>query len=187
LLRTEMRSRRRSLPAHERKSGARRVARRAVHDFPLPPGARVGIYVTHGSELDTAPLIAIAQRRGWRLYAPVLIPGCTRGMVFAPLAGPMQRNRHGISQPADASLRLHPRWLDLVYVPLVAFGSSGERLGSGAGYYDRAFAFRHATNLSRPKLVGLAFESQHAPGLQLQPWDVPLDAVVTECATHRYR
>jgi len=156
-----------------------------MHDFPLPPGARVGIYLTHGSELDTAPLIAMAQRRGWRLYVPVLLPSRTRGMVFAPLDGPMQRNRYGISQPADSTLRLHPRWLDLVYVPLVAFGSRGERLGSGAGYYDRAFTFRHGRN--RPRLVGLAFECQQAPALQLQPWDVALDAVVTERATHRFR
>lgn len=181
-----MRRRRRALSAHERLAGARRVARRAVHDFPLPPGARVGIYITHASELDTAPLIAVARRRGWRLYAPVLIPGRAR-MVFAPLAGPMQRNRHGIEQPADSGPRVPPRGLDLVYVPLVAFGSHGERLGSGAGYYDRAFAFRRQAHRSRPRLIGLAFESQHAPELQLQPWDVPLDAVVTERATHRYR
>jgi 5-formyltetrahydrofolate cyclo-ligase len=186
-MRAEMRRRRRNLSAHERLAGARRVARRALHDFPMPPGARVGIYLTHGGELDTAPLVEMAQRRGWRLYVPVLVPGRSRGMVFAPLDGPMQRNRHGISQPADTSLRVPARWLDLVYVPLVAFGSNGERLGSGAGYYDRAFAFRRGAHRVRPRLVGLAFECQHAPGLQLQPWDVPLDAVVTERATHRYR
>ena len=56
---------------------------------------------------------------------------------------------------------------------------SGSRLGMGAGYYDRYLA-RLVAPL-RPLLVGLAHDVQRSEQpLPQNPWDVPLDAVVTE-------
>jgi 5-formyltetrahydrofolate cyclo-ligase len=72
------------------------------------------------------------------------------------------------------------RNLDLVLVPLVGFDTQGNRLGSGAGYYDRSFDFRLRLHDARPRLVGLAFDCQETAGLQRAGWDVPLDAIVTE-------
>jgi 5-formyltetrahydrofolate cyclo-ligase len=67
----------------------------------------------------------------------------------------------------------------VLFMPLVAFDDSGSRLGMGAGYYDR-YLGRLPGGLT-PLLVGLAHEAQRSntplPG---NPWDVPLDGVVTE-------
>jgi len=72
-----------------------------------------------------------------------------------------------------------------VLVPLVAFDDAGNRLGMGAGYYDRSFAFRRAAP-SPPLLVGVGYEFQRVPALAAQPWDVPLDAVLTERGLQRF-
>jgi 5-formyltetrahydrofolate cyclo-ligase len=55
------------------------------------------------------------------------------------------------------------------------------RYGSGAGYYDRCLAhLRSARRWRRPKLIGLAYEFQRIDHVAPEPWDVPVDAVLTE-------
>ena len=99
----------------------------------------------------------------------------------------LARNRFGIAEPARDAPTVAARFLDAVLLPLVAFDAAGTRLGSGAGYYDRCFAYRAARRTwHAPLLVGVAFASQEVAALQRQPWDVPLDAVVTEQGLRRF-
>lgn len=73
------------------------------------------------------------------------------------------------------------RRLDVILLPLVAVDARGWRLGSGAGFYDRSLAhLRYGRRWRRPRLIGVAYEFQRVAQLEPQPWDVPLDAVVTE-------
>jgi 5-formyltetrahydrofolate cyclo-ligase len=77
--------------------------------------------------------------------------------------------------------RLSAHQLDLVFVPLVGFDAKGERLGMGAGYYDRAFAFlRRRHHWIHPRLIGLAYSFQQVPHIEGASHDVRLNAVVTE-------
>jgi 5-formyltetrahydrofolate cyclo-ligase len=66
-----------------------------------------------------------------------------------------------------------------VVVPLIAFDARGHRLGMGAGWYDRSFAFRSA-RAAPPWLVGAGFAAQQVDTLSPESWDVTLDAVCTE-------
>jgi 5-formyltetrahydrofolate cyclo-ligase len=62
-------------------------------------------------------------------------------------------------------------------VPLLAFDLYGQRLGMGGGFYDRYFA----KSARRPKIIGIGYELQLAEHrLPTEPWDIALDAVVTE-------
>ncbi len=89
-------------------------------------------------------------------------------------------NRHGIPEPS-VSETVPARSLSVVFVPLLGFDAAGTRLGSGAGYYDRAFAFRRRRHSwHRPLLIGLAFRCQRLDHIEPGRHDVPLDAVVTE-------
>ena len=74
------------------------------------------------------------------------------------------------------------RWLDLVITPLVAFDRSGTRMGMGGGFYDRSFAFKRRATLhtSRPPLIGIAYDFQAIDKLVRQPWDIPLNGLVSE-------
>lgn len=74
------------------------------------------------------------------------------------------------------------RWLDLVITPLVAFDRSGTRMGMGGGFYDRTFAFKRRATLhtSRPPLIGIAYDFQAIDKLVRQPWDIPLNGLVSE-------
>ena len=52
----------------------------------------------------------------------------------------MAPNRFGIPEPAQGR-ECDPERLELVLTPLVAFAGNGTRLGMGAGFYDKTFAF----------------------------------------------
>lgn len=64
---------------------------------------------------------------------------------------------------------------DVIFAPLLGFDRAMNRLGQGGGYYDRAFA-RHPQALR----VGLAWSVQEHDRLPADPWDLPLDMVMTE-------
>jgi 5-formyltetrahydrofolate cyclo-ligase len=149
---------------------------------------RIGTYLAVNGELDTAPIIELARHHGGHVFVPVIRSHRASAMWFVPLGAALRVNRFDTPEPASAhDLRISPRFLDLVIVPLVAFGASGERLGSGAGYYDRAFAFlRTRCAWHKPLLVGVAYEWQHVTDLAAEPWDIPLAAVITDRAIHTF-
>jgi 5-formyltetrahydrofolate cyclo-ligase len=66
----------------------------------------------------------------------------------------------------------------LVVVPGIGFDATGRRLGRGLGYYDRALA---ALRRDQPvTVVGIAYELQIVAELPHEPWDEPVDVIVTE-------
>jgi 5-formyltetrahydrofolate cyclo-ligase len=137
------------------------------------PGMVVAAYVAVGSEADPGPLIAAARAAGCRIALPHVIDRAT-ALVFVPwdegvalVDGPFR-----LRQPALGDERLAP---DLVLTPLVAFDRALNRVGQGAGHYDRAFADHpHATR------IGVAWSVQEVADIEPDAWDAPLHAIVTE-------
>jgi len=73
----------------------------------------------------------------------------------------------------------------VVLVPLLAFDSDGNRLGYGAGYYDRTLTTLR--DQGEVLAVGYSFEAQRIDTLPCHDGDQKLDWVVTENAAHRFR
>lgn len=179
-LRKQLRAKRRALSPHEREVAARHVARYVSRNFHLYPGQRIALYSPLPDELDTQPLFELAARHGCKIHLPRLVDYRARRMHFYPVTDAMQPNRLGILEP-DPSHAIEPRWLHLVLVPLVGFDITGMRLGMGAGYYDRAFAYRRWRQTWRgPRLVGIAYSFQQLDRIAAAAHDVRLDAIVTD-------
>jgi 5,10-methenyltetrahydrofolate synthetase len=68
--------------------------------------------------------------------------------------------------------------LDLVFIPALAMDAEGYRLGYGGGYYDRWLA--SVPTALMPKTIGVTWASTCVPQLPVDPWDVPLNALLTE-------
>ncbi len=191
-LRRDMRTRRRALSAGERERAGWDVAQTVARHIRAGRGTRVAAYLSVGSELPTGPLLALANERGWQVFVPAVVSARNGRMRFVPLSADLRLNRFGIPEPlvraADGAKGwIDARWLDLAFLPLLAAGPHGERLGSGAGFYDRAFAFlRGRAAWRKPPLIGLAYELQRVPALTRSAWDVPLDALVTERGLYRF-
>ena len=139
----------------------------------LKHGLTVASYVPIGSEADPSPLARAAVEAGCEIVLPH-VTGPKPPLRFlawdteaALVAGPL-----GLHQPADTAAERTP---DIILTPLVAFDRSLNRLGQGAGHYDRAFAtFPDAWR------IGIAWSVQTAEALPADPWDVPLHVIITE-------
>lgn len=186
LLRRQLRERRAQLPAAVRAAAARAVARHIASMPWLQRGRPIGAYAAVGTEIDAAPLITLALRRGCPPYLPRIVDYRHRRLRFARLRGGLANiNRHGIPEPESHDY-LPVRALAVVFVPVLGFDARGTRLGSGAGYYDRLFAFRRQrVAWHRPLLIGLAYRCQQLPHIERHAFDVPLDLVVTEAGIIR--
>jgi len=161
------------------------LSRRLWSLAPLRRARHVGIYFAVGGEVSLQPFIDGAACRNKQLYAPILR---TSGLRFALLQRDtvLLPNRFGIPEPREGPF-IDPRSLDVVLTPLVAFDESGNRLGMGAGYYDRCFHFLRARTAWRhPKLIGVAYEIQRIPHIEPAAWDVMLWGAITEVTTYRF-
>ena len=59
-------------------------------------------------------------------------------------------------------------------IPGVAFDHTGNRLGRGKGYYDRLLP-----HLSKAFKVGICFPYQLIETIPTEPFDIPMDSVIT--------
>ncbi len=144
-------------------------------------GAKVAVYLPIDHETDTRLLITAARRRRVRQYLPAVVDRRHRRLRFLALAGRMRTGAYGIPIPGGAARAVDARWLNLIVVPLVGVGADGARLGMGAGFYDRAVAFRGRRHRWRgPLLIGLAFECQRTAVEFAQAHDLRLDMLATE-------
>lgn len=139
---------------------------------------RVLAYSPIGGEIDPSALLSTMKAQ---VFLPRIVNYRTGNMQFVPAGGYHRSNQLGILEPESTQSILPARHLDAVLLPLVAFSRDGNRLGMGGGFYDRAFAFRlRFTSASRPLLIGVAHHFQEANQLAHDPWDVPLDAIITD-------
>jgi 5,10-methenyltetrahydrofolate synthetase len=69
-----------------------------------------------------------------------------------------------------------------VLLPMNGFDRQGYRLGYGGGFFDRTL---QALKEHRPAVIGVAFELAATETIHPQPWDIPMDYVVTERGIYR--
>ncbi len=139
----------------------------------LRPEIVVTSYVPVGSEADPSPLAQAAVAAGCRLALPHVVDRASpiRFLHWADEIA-LADGPYGLRQPPADTAELVP---DIILTPLVGFDRRGNRVGQGAGHYDRAFA-------THPDAwrVGVALSVQEVPALTPDAWDVPLHAIITE-------
>ncbi|MFG6138998.1 MULTISPECIES: 5-formyltetrahydrofolate cyclo-ligase [unclassified Halomonas] len=185
-LRRDLRRRRRRLSAQEQSQAARRLCHQLRRLPEVQRARRVALYLPNDGEIDPTRLMPWLNGRGARVHLPVLRPLSPNALWFVHYhAGtPMVTNRFGIPEPCTRHgahrARRTPAWaLDLILMPLVGFDDDGQRIGMGGGFYDRTLAFTRGRG-PRPRLIGLAHDCQRVERLPVAPWDVPLDAIVSD-------
>jgi 5-formyltetrahydrofolate cyclo-ligase len=179
-LRQSLNARRRALPPAIRAQAALDVARHVSRSRWFGPGKRIGLYASMPYELGTAPLIELARRRGCEVFVPRIVSLRSRVMRFVPFS--IEGRRHALGMHEPASSEYFPaRFLDTIFVPAVALDGRGARLGFGAGFYDRALAFRRLRHHWRgPRLVGVGYQFQVVPAVPVTATDVFMDVLVTD-------
>ncbi|HET8759713.1 MAG TPA: 5-formyltetrahydrofolate cyclo-ligase [Nitrospiria bacterium] len=170
--------RRNALAPASREARSRAITER-FWDLPEVAGARtLFVSLSVGSEVSTRALVAEARRRGLRVAVPVTLTAEQRLLPCdLPADDRLAAGPFGILEPGpDARVPVAVDRLDLAVVPGAAFDPQGNRLGWGAGYYDRLLADL------RPgvPIVALAFECQLVSVIPVEPHDIPVAVIVTE-------
>lgn len=172
-VRSQMRAQRASLAADAQERASRSVCARVSSAEVYRRADVVMAYAAVRGELSVDELMLDALRRGKTL----LLPRCAAdGVMTARRVSDISQLRpgmYGILQPPEENEAIRPQDIDLILVPGVAFGKSGERVGQGGGYYDRFLPACHAF------LLGVCHSFALRDGLVQRAHDVRMDAVVT--------
>jgi len=184
-LRTHIRQQRRTLSDAEREHAAFLLCERVASSRIYQHSKHIAFYLSNDGEMDLSLLIKHAWQQGKQVYLPVLAEPNTQKLWFIPYTPTtkLKNNRFGIAEPVHSSrTRLRKTLsLDLILMPLVAFDQQGNRVGMGGGFYDRSLAFlKNRQHWHKPNLLGVAYELQKQEQLEINPWDIPLQAIATE-------
>ena len=131
-------------------------------------------------EIDLRPLDEALRRRGVRVAYPAIEPSAEAPhrmtFRFVEDVSGLEERGFGFSEPPlDAfPVSADLREIDVVVVPALALDPTGQRIGYGVGYYDRALKGTATTK------VGVIYDFQLVPEVPATRGDVPVDWVVTD-------
>ena len=111
----------------------------------------------HGSKRIALPVVLNHTDMEFRLYDP----------------DRMVRGACNIYEPSKDCPLVKPEEIEFAIIPGERFDVKGNRKGHGNGYYDRALPH------IRCKKVGIAPSSKIVNHLNPEPWDCPVDVVVS--------
>ncbi len=177
-LRAEAIRRRDGIPPALRSELSQRIINRVVDWIEDNAVNAVQLYLSMRSEVETDGLLDYLFTHEKTALAPVTD---THRRTLNPhhisnLQTDFVSHPYGMREPDRNSCKAFPPdQIEIIIVPGVAFDKNGHRLGYGGGYYDRFL--RQCPKAVR---IGLAFEEQLVKDTLPQPWDVPLDRIVTE-------
>lgn len=91
-------------------------------------------------------------------------------------SGSFKSGSFSILEPEADLPKVDPSLIDVILVPGMAYDVSGTRLGRGKGYYDRFCGSLER----RPVCIGVVAEKNVFSALPKDPWDLSVDALLTE-------
>lgn len=161
------------LSPDERRSKSGEIERRL---FGLPEfrtKAPVLFFASFQSEVETHFMVRRALAEGRRVALPKVQGRSLALLEIRNFDAEVSPGAWGIPEP-DLGEPVGPADLGLIIVPGAVFDEQGNRIGYGAGFYDRLLA-----SYGGPT-VALAFELQVVPAVPAEPHDVPVQKIVTE-------
>lgn len=136
----------------------------------------IGITLSIDREVETWPIIEHAWEMDKRVAVPKSIPHLHE-LTFYKIHSfsQIEEGYAGIMEPnPQQTSQVNHDEIDLLFVPGLVFDQDGFRIGYGGGYYDRYLQhFHHET-------ISLAFECQLVEHIPRNPYDMPVNRIITE-------
>ncbi len=183
-LRATIKARRDALPAATRADYSARITAQLLKLDSYRAAQSVLAYMPFGSEFDARALAAHALAHGKHLLLPRVERG-TRTLALhrvRDLQHDLQPGLWGIPEPRpDIAPKTQVYDFEWVLVPGLAFTQHGDRLGYGAGFYDRLIA----ACTHQPTWVAAAFAVQLVERIPCTATDQRVHQVMTELGATR--
>ena len=188
-IRKEIRSKRRKLTARQQKIAAERLAEHLTRHTSFQHSQNIACYLATEGEISLTPFIQACWRNNKNVFLPVLQPRNHHPLWFVPFTEntALIPNRYGIFEPEHTKKLRNTKiiTLDSIFLPLVAFDLTGNRIGMGAGYYDRTLnTLKSRKHWLKPRLIGVGYAFQQVENIKINSWDVPMHFISTEKAIY---
>lgn len=167
------------LSSAERLERSARAQARLIETPEFKKARTVMVYHSDPSEVSSHDIVLACLAEGKRVSMPRTTRG-TRTMQIREILDvrrDLETSRFGtFKEPLGILPTIAHEQIDLIVVPGRVFDEKGQRLGRGAGYYDRFFA----KDGVRAVAAALAFDCQIVEEVPIEPHDHPMDLIVTE-------
>ncbi|MBP2145632.1 5-formyltetrahydrofolate cyclo-ligase [Methanofollis sp. W23] len=173
-LREQVKARRAALSPDEITEKSEAITRRLL---PLLDRAEtVMLYASKSPEVETAGLIDALLAAGRRVVLPIIEKEThTLRLSSIPDRSVLVESTFHVPEPIGHEVPVDPAALDAVVVPMVGFDRGCNRLGYGAGYYDRFLEANPGLTI-----IGVAFSCQEVQSIPSEPFDRRMDWIITE-------
>jgi len=188
-IRKEIRNKRRNLTLLQQETAAENLALQLIRHRAFKQSRNIGCYLATEGELSLMPFIEHCWQQNKNVFLPVLQSRNHHPLWFVPFTPETSLipNRYGIYEPEHSKKYRQTKiiTLDSIFLPLVAFDLAGNRIGMGAGYYDRTLNMLKTRKFwLKPRLIGVGYAFQQVNNIKTNPWDVPMHFISTEKAIH---
>ncbi|MDE4907490.1 5-formyltetrahydrofolate cyclo-ligase [Methanogenium marinum] len=173
-LRQTLHLRREEIPPEQYAADSVEITRRLLNI--LRPYQTILVYSSKPPEVDTRPLISALLEEGKNVIVPIIQrEDCSLRLSYIRTPDVLVPSTFDVPEPLGNEIPADPAEIEVALIPLLGFDTGGNRIGYGAGYYDR-FLAQH----THFPTVGIAFAVQECDTIPHEPTDRTLDAVVTE-------
>jgi 5-formyltetrahydrofolate cyclo-ligase len=153
-----------------------RLSRNILASEAYQKAKTVLVFNAFGSEPDLSAFIEKAQAEGKLLCWPCCLAKTEMAAYTPRSESDWRTGAFGIREPnPNHSLRIHPEEIDLVLCPCAGFDRFGNRVGMGAGYYDR-----YLPQCINAAVMITAFEAQRAARIFTEETDVSIHWIATQ-------
>jgi 5-formyltetrahydrofolate cyclo-ligase len=176
-LRQRMRALRSTIPGDAIAERSQRIRASLTAHPAMVRAQKVALFwpIERKNEVDLRPLARDLRAKGVVVAFPSIDPE-TRVMTFRIPADPEAMEERGLGFQEPSPEEPEASSLDVVVVPALGLDEHGNRLGYGAGFYDRTLP-RFCPPATT---IGVAFDFQVLVEVPVTEGDVALSAVVTD-------
>lgn len=189
-IRSKILNKRKTLSTSFQKEAAQALLLRLKSDPNIKNAKHIALYLATNGELDLQPFIHWCWQHNKYIYLPIIHPFSKGSLLFLRYSdsSTMVANQYNIKEPKLDVRDIKPlQQLDIVLTPLVAFDTTGARIGMGGGYYDRTLANWYKNydqnKQNSPVVIGVAHDCQQVVKVPDETWDVPLPKIMTPTQT----
>lgn len=174
--RARIKARRRSVTVHQRAAEAVKLSERIIGWAARIDPVTICAYVPVGSEPGTAQFLDELSELGHRVLLPIVAGSAPLDWAFHLGADALRRGPYGLLEPAGQPIGAGAITIaSFVFVPALAVDRDGNRLGRGAGHYDRTLSRADPDT----KFIAVVRDEEVVGELPSEPHDIRMHAVVT--------
>lgn len=130
--------------------------------------------ISEKKEIDTSYILTILQGKDKNIILPKMNTDGSLTNFLLTDSTVIKKNSYNVPEPIKG-IQINPLQIEVVFVPLLAYDTLGNRVGYGKGFYDQFLASCKADVIT----IGVSFFEPEEKITDVIATDIPLDYCVT--------